>query len=703
MGEVYRARDSKLDRDVALKILPDSFASDSDRVMRFEREAKTLASLNHPHIAQIYDFGQVVEAGRQTRLLALELVDGEDLSQRISRGPIPMDEALPIAKQIAEALESAHEHGIIHRDLKPANIKVRDDGTVKVLDFGLAKAFDPVATSSVEAMNSPTLSIHATQAGVILGTAAYMSPEQAKGRAIDKRADVWAFGCVLHEMLTGERLFAADSVPETLGLIFSRDPDLTSLPPATPARVRALIARCLVRDPRQRLRDIGEARLTLGDLRDPPIAVERPVVPVFQRAVPWTIAAAAALIAGWAVMDRPSAAITAREITQLDIGYPRDVENFPGTTMSAAISPDGRTVALIGVKDGIRRVFIRRLEGATATELQDTTGANGAAFSPDGASLAVLFNSGLITRLSLSDLQRKVVTAGADITQSMTWTEAGIIFSRAGALMIISPEGGTPRALSTLDPSRREMAHGTAVVMPGGRVVMFSVQTAELGTERIESVPVDGGPRAVVMERARTPVWSPTGHLLFARDGGLFAVAVDQDTGTPRGTAIQVIPPSVIEPLTTGQLSLSLSSNGTLLMAPVGFTDTQVVSVGRDGAVRALDWQAGIHSNPRISPDGRRMLVEGDGTVEALDLTRGTRARLVSSSLISAVFRRGRGTEPACCSGGLRCRSGLRATAAARQARCPPESLATSPWLQDPISIPFSSCAFRRRRPGTCI
>ncbi len=272
MGQVWRARDTKLNRDVALKVLPDSFANDPDRLARFTREAQTLASLNHPNIGAIYG----LEESDGVRALVMELVEGDDLSQRIARGlaspkpggeggAIPLDEALPIAKQIAEALEAAHEQGIIHRDLKPANIKVRSDGTVKVLDFGLAKALDTgPASATAEAMNSPTIASPAmTQAGMILGTAAYMSPEQARGKPVDKRADIWAFGCVLFEMLTGTRLFAGDSVPETLGLIFSREPDLTTLPAGTPARVRTLIARCLVKDPRQRVRDMGDVRLAL--------------------------------------------------------------------------------------------------------------------------------------------------------------------------------------------------------------------------------------------------------------------------------------------------------------------------------------------------------------------------------------------------------------------------------------------------------
>ncbi len=631
MGQVYRAHDTKLNRDVALKILPDAFASDPDRLARFTREAQTLASLNHPNIAHIHG----LEESGGVRALVMELVDGDDLSERIARGAVPIDDALNIAKQIALALEAAHEQNIIHRDLKPANIKVRPDGTVKVLDFGLAKAMGPTSEASGEAltMRSPAM----TQAGIILGTAAYMSPEQARGKAVDKRADIWAFGCVLYEMLTGTRLFAGDSIPETLGLIFSREPDLATLPAATPARVRTLIARCLVKDPRQRMRDIGEARLALDDAHDAPVVIPSAPAPALWRLLPWTIAAAAALVAGWAFWSRTGPAPTAPQVTQFEIAYPRDVENFPGTSLAPAISPDGRTVAMVGVRDGVRRVFVRRLDRAAATELPGTAGANGTVFSPDGESVAVLFTSGLITRIALADQQRNVVTSGADITLSITWSEAGIIFGRGGALSIISPEGGTPRALTVLDAARHEVAHDCAVVLAGGRLVLFASQTTKPGAERIESVSIDGGPRSVVIERARTPVWSPTGHLLFARDGAVLAVALDQSTGSPRGTATPIIPAGAIEPLASGQMGLTLSSTGTLLSAPAGFTDTRVVSVGRNGAALALDLPSGRYANPRISPDGRRLLIESGENIEALDMARGTWARLAAATL-STVF-----------------------------------------------------------------
>ncbi len=280
------------------------------------------------------------------------------------------------------------------------------------------------------------------------------------------------------------------------------------------------------------------------------------------------------------------------------------------------------------MKDGVRRVFLRRLDRAVATELPDTAGASGAVFSPDSRSLAVLLGSGLLTRIALADQQRKVLTSGADLGVSITWSQAGIIFTRRGGLWIIPPEGGEPRALTVPDAARHEVLHDSAVVLPGERLVLFSSQTTDPGDDRIESVSIDGGPRSVVVERARTPVWSPTGHLLFARDGAILAVAFDQGTGTPRGTATPIMPAGAIESIASGQMGLTLSSTGTLLYIPAGFTDARVVSVGRDGSASAVDLPSGRYGIPRISPDGRRLLVGSGEHIEALDLARGTVARL---------------------------------------------------------------------------
>ncbi len=474
------------------------------------------------------------------------------------------------------ALEAAHEQGIVHRDLKPANIKVRADGTVKVLDFGLAKAIDPAGASGGNAASSPTLT-HATALGMILGTAAYMAPEQAKGKAVDKRVDIWAFSIVLYEMLAGRAAFAGETVTDIIAAVVTREPEWTALPPATPASIRRLLARCLEKNPKRRVRDIGDVRFEIeetlargssdaraaesvsgparlaGATRTEKLAWTAPVWSVW-RALPWVIATAAVLAAGWALWGRPGAATTDLPLTHLDIGFPSDVEPSPSSARGPAIASDGRTVATIGVSNGSRRAFVRRLNRPQTIALPGD-GANGVVFSPDGASVAIIYSSGLITRISLADQQRKDLTSGVDVTSGIAWSKAGIIFGRGGALWVISPDGGAPRALTVLDAARHEVAHDGPVVLPGERLVLFASQTTEPGAERIESVSIDGGPRSVVVERATTPVWSPTGHLLFSRDGAVLAMAFDARTGMPSGTAVPVVPSGEIEALASGQLS----------------------------------------------------------------------------------------------------------------------------------------------------
>ena len=396
MGEVYRATDTNLKRQVALKILPPSFAADHDRLARFQREAEVLAALNHPNIAQIYGLektpstpstrsGQAGSGQAAMTALVMELVEGDDLSQRIARlrapgasarqAGMPLDEVLPIAKQIAEALEAAHEQGIVHRDLKPANIKVRADGTVKVLDFGLAKALD-TSLASASADASPTITSPAmTQAGMILGTAAYMAPEQAKGKTVDRRADIWAFGVVLYEMLTGQRLFSAETIQETLAHVMTRDADLGTLPPATPRHIRTLLAQCLVKDPKQRLRDMGDARLVLsGAHESEPVSPTGIIAASPRRAWPFAaLGVAAAVIAAMALPTLRHLRETPPPVppeTRVDIVTPATDD-----PASFALSPDGRQIVFVASGDGVPRLWLRSLSGTTADPLAGTDGA----------------------------------------------------------------------------------------------------------------------------------------------------------------------------------------------------------------------------------------------------------------------------------------------------------------------------------------
>ncbi len=381
MGQVFRARDTRLEREVAIKILPEAFAHDADRLARFTREAKTLASLNHPHIAGIYG----LEESAGITALVMELVDGEDLSQRLARGAIPLDDALPIAKQIAEALEAAHEQGIIHRDLKPANIKLRADGTVKVLDFGLAKAIDPTSSSPANAMNSPTLSLHATMEGVILGTAAYMSPEQARGKAVDKRSDIWAFGVVLYEMLTGHAAFTGDTITDIIAAVVTRQVDWTAIPATTPATIRQLLARCVEKDPKRRLRDISEAQIQIDDAlaagresvdgesgsRKPAASLPRgprrggAAWPALWLATGAALGAAGLL--GWTASRAPRAIPPAPVRTTITL--PPDTTLTLDRGSAVALLPDGTGLVYSARSNGKVQLYLRRLDRFETTPI----------------------------------------------------------------------------------------------------------------------------------------------------------------------------------------------------------------------------------------------------------------------------------------------------------------------------------------------
>jgi Tol biopolymer transport system component len=640
MGEVYRATDTKLGREVALKLLPEAFASDPDRLARFDREARLLASLNHPGIAHLYGFESAsLEDGSAVHVLVMELVEGEDLTARLKRGAIPIDETVEIGRQVAEALEEAHEKGIVHRDLKPGNVKLKPDGKVKVLDFGLAKAWtgEFAGATSSDLSQSPTLAHTGTAAGLILGTAAYMSPEQARGRPVDRRADIWAFGVLLFEMLTGARLFAGETVSDTLAAVLKSDPDWTLLPKGTPPSLERLLRRCLERDTRTRLRDIGEARVALerpaADAA-PPAAVAPRRAPIV-RALPWLVSALAiALAVASALRGTGAGAGSGGDVVHLEVGFPPGVEPVTGRQGGIAIAPDGKSIAMVGFTNGQRRLFVRRLDQPEAVDLSGTSGSG--VFSPDSQSVAFVNNFTGLTRLSLVDGQPLVLAQGGDFVSgvSLAWGEAGVLFTRGGSLWRVPAEGGEPRPLTSLDASRDEVFHTDPIVLPGGRTVLFSSLTRAPGADRIEAISVEGGPRSVVVERATTAVWSPTGHLLFAREGAVWAVPFDPGAAVTRGSAVMVIPPGVVGTVRWGSLGFQLAANGTLLFVPRNLDNKLFVSVGRDGSELSLGLPPGSYGNPRISPDGRRVAVEREGSVvDSVDLARGTRAVLVPAAV----------------------------------------------------------------------
>ena len=559
MGEVYRAKDSTLKREVALKVLPADVAKDRERLARFQREAEVLASLNHPHIAQIYG----LERAGDTFALVMELVEGEDLAQRIARGPISIDEALPIARQIAEALEAAHECGIIHRDLKPANIKVRADGTVKVLDFGLAKAVDPTAGSSATAMNSPTLSIHATQAGIILGTAAYMSPEQARGLPVDARSDIFSFGCVLFEMLTSRRAFAGDTISDILASVLKSEPDLTLLPANLDPRLRLLLQRALVKPVKQRWQAIGDVRYE----------IEQVIATPTQFAVPrrgnerlaWMLAVVAVLIAailGLAWLDA-RATPSATPTLQLSVDLPEGAELAFASGAALAISPDGTRVAYSAVDaSGDEALWVRSLGAATSKRIEGTSGGAQMFWSPDSESLAY-FSAGKLFRVNVNEGGPRVL-ADAPNQRGGTWSQQDVILfvpQSPGPLMRMAATGGTPTPLQHTG----NMSPYWPVFLPDGNRFLFTTQPGEdqqrrnvaqvgwLDSERIQSLPGIGS-RAL---------YSRSGHLLFVEQGSLMSQGFDLASLALTGSPARIVD-RVSHSVSTGNATFTVSNSGTL-------------------------------------------------------------------------------------------------------------------------------------------
>ena len=636
MGEVYRAKDTKLNRDVAIKVLPESFALDADRVARFTREAQVLASLNHPNIAAIYAVettpGVFSGGGRSettpgvvSAALVMELVEGEDLSAHIARGAIPLAEVLPIAKQIADALEAAHEQGIVHRDLKPQNIKVRSDGAVKVLDFGLAKAMDPAGASSDAAMHSPTMTARATQMGMIIGTAAYMSPEQAKGRAVDKRADIWAFGVVLYEMLTGDRAFKGDDVSETLASVLKDSVEFTALPASVPPRLRALIARCLERDVKLRLRDIGEARLMLDkviagapDDATAPATATTARLPTWRRALPWTLAVvglSAALVlfflwAPWRTTPLP----TPRKLLA-SIGTDA---SLPTTFGAAAIlSPDGTTLAFVAVpaKQARSVLFVRKLDELQATALAGTDDAASPFFSPDGQWIAY-FAGGQLKKVSATG-GASIKLCDAPAGRGGTWAnDDTIVFSPGSGsntrLMRVPAAGGAAVVFGTLGTGATTQRWPQA--LPDGRSVLYSEHSAtgNFDTANLVVAPLAGGAPKIVVHGGYYGRYVSGGHLIYMNQGTLFAVRFDLDRLETVGPAVPAVEGIAASPSGVGAAQLAVSSDGTLVYLPGGVSSSAnpIEWLTRDGKTSLVRAEKADWGNPRFSPDGQKLAID---------------------------------------------------------------------------------------------
>jgi len=608
MGEVYRATDTRLGREVALKVLSDAFARDAHRMRRFEREAHLLAALNHPHIATIHG---LEEAG-DVRALVMELVSGPTLAERIARGALPIREALPIARQIAEALEYAHEHGIVHRDLKPANIKITEEGQVKVLDFGLAKALIEGASLPEEEV---TLSMPATEAGMILGTAAYMSPEQATGQPLDRRTDIWSFGIVLYEMLTGRRPFSRAEV------IGTRPTPLEALDPTTPWRVRELLGRCLERDSRRRLQAIGEARIALEDAIDDPRSlppgvstVTGPGPPKWRRILPWAASGllAVALALLWAGLQ-PTLPPSLK--MRLEVVASPDVSVVPGDGPAVALSPDGRMMAFRGrtSADERPRIFLRRLDQLEAVPLAGTDGVTFSFFSPDSSWLGFFADR---------RLKKIPVTGGPPVTlcevqnaRGGDWTEDGwIVFapsSRSG-LSRIPAAGGRPEVLTRLDASAGEITHRFPHVLPGGKAVVLTSHTSSVSFDDADIVVIfpETGERRMVLEGGYAARYSPSGHLLYMQRGTLFAAPFDLDRLAVTRSPVAVIE-RVVHRSTSALAQFSLAADGTLAYLPDQESSHRfpIAWVTDQGELQPTG-VAGDYSAVRLSPDGRRLALQ---------------------------------------------------------------------------------------------
>jgi Tol biopolymer transport system component len=628
MGEVYRARDTKLNRDVAIKVLLPSVAGDPDRLARFSREAQVLASLNHPNIAHIY--------GIEDAAIVMELVEGEDLAQRIARGAISLDEALPIARQIAEALEAAHDHGIIHRDLKPANIKVRSDGTVKVLDFGLAKQGSGIGDQgSGAAANSPTLSIHATEAGLILGTAAYMSPEQAAGKAVDKRSDLWAFGAVLMEMLTGRQAFAGETVSHLIAAVLKDEPDWAGLPIETPASVRRLLRRCLEKDRKRRLPDAAVARLEIDDASRPgDISHRRTAWSRWSAAILIALVTAAASFAAGRWLMTGNAPAVSAEVVRFSIHDSSDVTVYRADDRMA-LSPDGRTLAFRGFGERGSGIWLRSLDALDARPLKGTDGAGAMAWFPDGRTLAFLVRE-QIMKVAVPDGTPEQVgpPVGTGIASLAIDSEGRLLVGDGLRLGTLPAAGGTP---IWFPRASEDDVHRSAAFLPGGRHYLYRVLSTDLSRTGTFVTGLDGG-NPVRLLPFPTAARYANGYLLFVRDRVLYAQRLDPATFQLSGE------PAALSESIVG--SFAASDGGTVVYLPVSEgrasnTPAQAVTAAEAGQLQWMDRagrglgrieQSAGATSPALSPDGRQLAMVIRGDLWVYNLARGVLARLTSQA-----------------------------------------------------------------------
>src|SRR5438128_2116288 len=622
MGEVYRARDTRLKREVAIKVLPDGFSQDAERLARFQREAEVLATLNHSNIAAVYG----LETDGGITGIVLEFVDGETLAEIIARGPLGLSDALPIARQIADALETAHDKGVVHRDLKPANIKVTREGKVKVLDFGLAKMLEPERAASSLSMSPTLMSAYPTYAGVILGTAAYMSPEQARGKPVDRRADIWAFGCVVFEMLTGKQVFdSGETVSDAIASILKNEPDWTALPAGTPANIRILLRRCLQKDVQKRLPHIGVARLEMDEgpaedtIESTALSGQRLATP--SRYLAWIVTVACGLAVGaivvlliWRPWQRPAPAAPLRLSTELGA----DVSLANGGSTALALSPDGNTLALVSEKSGTRQLYIRRLGQLQATPLPGTEDATDAFFSPDGQWIAFFANLKL-KKISVAG-GGALTLSDANAVRGGTWGDDDkIVFApntfQDGSLQRVSSGGGTVESVTK--PAQGN-AHRWPQMLPGAKAILYTASsrfTGSLDEANIVVQPLPIGAPKIVQRGGYYARYLPSGHLVYIHDGTLFAASFDLDrlemTGQPvpavEGVATIPTAPSV------GRSQFAVSNTGTLVYLQrqgAGIEGVPIEWLRRDGKTTPLRPTPSNWSDPQFAPDGRKLAMD---------------------------------------------------------------------------------------------
>jgi eukaryotic-like serine/threonine-protein kinase len=628
MGEVYRARDARLGRDVALKVLPEAFAADGERMARFEREAKLLASLNHPNIASIYG----LEESNGVRALVMELVEGPTLAERLRQGALPLDEALGIARHISEGLEYAHERGIIHRDLKPANVKLTPDGQAKLLDFGLAKALAGIDGTASDPASSPTLTRLATGAGIILGTAAYMSPEQAKGKPVDRRADIWAFGCLLYEMLAGKQAFGGETVTDVLASVIRVEPDWSLLPPGTPPAIRNLFERCLKKEVKQRVQAIGDARIAIEDVQNgldegadfAPTLAGAGAAAAWTRAVPWAVAAilavalAAVLILVPGRMRHPRGLVMHLNLA----AQPRHAEADKAS--GVAISQDGTRVAYIALQGSETgksgdlvspqtqtfQLVVRKLDQLAPTPLPETAGASGPFFSPDGRWIG-FFSGGALKKVS-SDGGPPVTVCEVSSIAGASWGDDGFIyFAPSGVAEIrrVPEDGGTPKVVVQAGNKEKVASFRWPQILAGSKTVLFTTAGASWLAQhyRTEAYSLATGKRTVVMNEGANARYLSPGYLVFTRGEVLMGAPFDAEGLKVTGPAVPLVK-AVTRDEWFGAADFALSSSGTLIYLTGGVqTAYRLVSVDMAGKIEPLGTLERGFEDLSVSPDGKRI------------------------------------------------------------------------------------------------